>query len=117
VFVLLEKNEDGLELDVNAEVLYQVSWYQVVLIFLFMSLYNMFHTWQDLGYINTRYDIFSIDQDGVRMSKFIEKKLDNDRRYEDGRAFYMSTLDEEDLLYCKKILRPPKEQVSITLDS
>ena len=52
--------------------------------------------------------VVEVDKDSVRMSKFIEIKLDC--QYEDGKAFYEAG-KEEDLLYCKKILRPQKEQV------
>ena len=74
-----------------------------------MSYY--FHAWQDSRYVKARYDVISVDQDKVRMSEFIQKKLESDKKYEDGKAFYTSSLDEEDLLYCKKILRAPNELV------
>ena len=75
-----------------------------------MSYY--FHAWQDSRYVKARYDIISVDQDKVRMSEFVQKKLESDTKYEDGKAFYTSSLDEEDLLYCKKILHAPNQLVS-----
>jgi hypothetical protein len=44
------------------------------------------------------------------MSKFIKTKLGC--QYEDRKAFYETSEREEDLLYCKKILRPQKEEVN-----
>jgi hypothetical protein len=44
------------------------------------------------------------------MSKFIKTKLGC--QYEDRKAFYETSEREEDLLYCKKILRPKKEEVN-----
>ena len=38
------------------------------------------------------------------MFNFIERKLNC--QFEDGKAFYEATENEEDFLYCKKILRP-----------
>ena len=75
-----------------------------------MSYY--FRAWQDSRYVKARYDIISIDQDKVRMSEFVQKKLESDTKYMDGKAFYTSSLDEEDLLYCKKILHAPNKLVS-----
>ena len=43
------------------------------------------------------------------MSKFIEVKLNC--QYEDGKAFYEVTENEEDLLYYKKVLRPQTKEV------
>lgn len=43
------------------------------------------------------------------MSKFIESKLSC--QFEDGKAFYEATGNEEDLLYCKKMLRPQIKEV------
>ena len=41
----------------------------------------------------------------MRLSTFIEKKLGC--QYEDGKAFYEMS-EMEDLLYCKKVLRPKR---------
>ena len=58
----------------------------------------------------------------MRLSKFIKTKL-TDCQYEDGKAFYEmveneeatkqeDTIEiEENILYCKKILRPNKNEV------
>ena len=43
------------------------------------------------------------------MSKFIEQKLNC--QYEDGKAFYEVMENEEDLLYCRKVLRPQTKEV------
>ena len=51
------------------------------------------------------------DHDLVRMSKFIEAKLVNDCPFEDRKAFYEVTENEEDLLYYRKILRPETKAV------
>ena len=61
------------------------------------------------------YRVLDVDQDCVRLSKFIETKLNC--QYEDGKAFYEVTEDdlEEDLLYCKKILRPEVDKVCIII--
>ena len=61
------------------------------------------------------YRVLDVDQDCVRLSKFIETKLNC--QYEDGKAFYEVTEDdlEEDLLYCKKILRPEVDKVRIII--
>ena len=61
------------------------------------------------------YRVLDVDQDCVRLSKFIETKLNC--QYEDGKAFYEVTEDdlEEDLLYCKKILRPEVDKVGIII--
>ena len=64
--------------------------------------------WQDPRYMKGKYAVLEVDEDNVRMSKFIETKLNC--KYEDGRAFYEAKR-EEDLLYYKKILRPRKEEV------
>ena len=66
--------------------------------------------WQDSRYKTGNYRILDVDQDCVRMSKFIEKNLNC--QYEDGKAFYEVTENEEDLLYCKKVLRPQTKEVS-----
>ena len=58
--------------------------------------------------MNGQYSVLEADEDHVRMSKFIEAKLDC--QYEDGKAFYEAE-KEVDLLYCKKNLRPQKEEV------
>ena len=62
-------------------------------------------------YWTGNYRVIDVDQDCVRMSKFIETKLKC--QYEDGKAFYEVTENdsEEDLLYCKKILRPQTNKV------
>ena len=70
-----------------------------------------------------RFAVLDIDVDCVRLSKFIETKLNC--QYEDGKAFYEVIKNEqeteededeaereEDLLYYKKILRPEKNEVS-----
>ena len=54
------------------------------------------------------YTVLDVDQDCVRMSKFIETKFNC--QYEDGKAFYEAE-NEEDLLYCKKVLRPQTKEV------
>ena len=61
------------------------------------------------------YRVLDVDQDCVRLSKFIETRLNC--QYEDGKAFYAVTEDdlEEDLLYCKKILRPEVDKVRIII--
>lgn len=56
-----------------------------------------------------KYSVVEVDKDDVRMSKFIETKLNCP--FEDGRAFYEAAEDEEDFLYYKKILRPDKKEV------
>ena len=76
---------------------------------------------QDSNYQTGKYTILDVDVDCVRLSKFIETKLNC--RYEDGKAFYEVTEDkfedheetdaEEDLLYCRKILRPKKNEVFV----
>jgi hypothetical protein len=71
--------------------------------------------WQDSTYMNGEYLVLEVEEDCVRMSKFIETKLGHDCQYEDGKAFYEAE-KEEDLLYCKKILRPQKEQVNFVCD-
>ena len=62
-------------------------------------------------YKSGNYRVLEIDQDCVQLSKFIETKLNC--QYEDGKAFYEVTEDdlEEDLLYCKRILRPQTNEV------
>ena len=55
-------------------------------------------------YRTGNYTVLDVDQDCVRLSKFIETKLNF--KYEEGKAFYEVIENEEDLLYCKKILRP-----------
>ena len=66
-------------------------------------------SWQDPRYINGKYAVLEVDKDNVRMSKFIKTKLNC--QFEDRKAFYEAE-KEEDLLYCKKILRPKKEEVN-----
>jgi hypothetical protein len=60
--------------------------------------------------MNRKYSVLEVDEDCVRMSKFVETKLGSP--YEDEKVFYTAE-KEEDLLYCKKILRPQKEEVNI----
>ena len=62
-------------------------------------------------YRTGNYRVLEVGEDDVRMSKFIETKLNG--QYEDGKAFYEVTENdpEEDLLYCKKILRPQTNEV------
>ena len=71
----------------------------------------MIHGLKDSTYKTGNYRVLEVDQDCVRLSKFIETKLDC--QYEDGKAFYEVTEkdSEEDLLYCKKILRPQTNEV------
>ena len=65
---------------------------------------------QDSIYRTGIYTVLDVDQDRVRMSKFIETKLNC--KFEDGKAFYETTENEEDLLYYKKILRPQTHEVN-----
>jgi hypothetical protein len=60
-----------------------------------------------------KYAVVEVDEDYVRMSTFVEAKLNC--QFEDGKAFYEATEDEEDFLYYKKILRPEEEKVIILL--
>ena len=62
-------------------------------------------------YMTRNYRVLEVIQDCVQLSKFIETKLNC--QYEDGKAFYEVTEkdSEEDLLYCKKILRPQINEV------
>lgn len=64
-----------------------------------------------MNYKTGNFAVLNVDQDSVRMSKFIEAKLNC--QHEDGKAFYEVTESdlEEDLLYCKKILRPQISEV------
>ena len=66
---------------------------------------------QDSVYKTGNYSVLDVDEDCVRLSEFIEAKLN--RKYKDGNAFYEVTEDdpEENLLYCKKILRPEVDKV------
>ena len=64
---------------------------------------------QDSMYQTGNYSVLEVEQDCVRMSKFIETKLNC--KFEDGKAFYEMTENEEDLLYYKKSLRPKKDEV------
>jgi hypothetical protein len=74
-----------------------------------MILYDI---WQDSNYQTGKYTVLDVDVDSMRLSKFIETKLNC--QYEDGKAFFEVTENEgaaeieEDLLYCKKILRPKR---------
>ena len=65
---------------------------------------------QDSRYLNGKYTVLEVDQDCVRMSTFIEMKLNC--QFENERAFYEVTQNEEDLLYYKKILRPKINEVN-----
>lgn len=58
--------------------------------------------------MNGRYTLLEVNEDCVRMSKFIE--TNRNCEYEDRKVFYEAE-KEEDLLYYKKILRPKKEEV------
>ena len=62
-------------------------------------------------YKTGNYRVLEVGEDCVRLSEFIETKLNC--HYEDGKAFYEVTESdsEEDLLYCKKILRPQTNEV------
>ena len=62
-------------------------------------------------YKTGNYRVLKVNEDCVRLSKFIKAKLNC--QFEDGKAFYEVTEDdsEEDLLYCKKILRLQKNEV------
>ena len=66
---------------------------------------------QNSMYKTGNYKVIDVDEDCIRLSKFIETKLDC--KYEDGHAFYEMTEgdSEEDLIYCKKILRPEIERL------
>ena len=72
-------------------------------------MHDTMDSWQDSRYKSGNYRVLDVDQDCVRMSKFIENKLNC--QYKDGNAFYEVTEKEEDLLYCKKILRPQTKEV------
>ena len=104
VFALLEKNKQGLVFKKGSEVLYQVHNENVS-----SHKINILLVWQDSRYQAGNFTVLDVDNDCVRMSKFIETKLKC--KYEDGKAFYEVTENEEDLLYCKKILRPEKDKV------
>ena len=79
--------------------------------------------WQDSNYLTRKYTVLDVDVDCVRLSKFIETKLNC--QYEDGKAFYEVTRNEEateednetekeeDLLYYKKILCLKKNEVFV----
>jgi hypothetical protein len=73
--------------------------------------------WQDSNYQTGKYTVLDVDVDNMRLSKFIETKLNC--KYEDEKAFFDVTENEGaakievDLLYCKKILRPKKNEVAI----
>ena len=64
---------------------------------------------QDSMYRTGNFMVLDVDQDCVRMTKFIETKLNC--KFEDGRAFYEVIKNEENLLYYKKILRPQTNKV------
>ena len=68
---------------------------------------------QDLMYKTGNYSVLDVDEDCVRLSEFIEANLGLNCKYKDGNAFYEVTEDdpEENLLYCKKILRPEVDKV------
>ena len=63
--------------------------------------------------MNGKYALLEVDQDHVRMSKFIEGELGY--QFEDRKAFYEVTENEEDLLYYRKMLHPKKEHVIINV--
>ena len=71
--------------------------------------YNYYDTRQDSKYQTGNFTVLDVDLDCVRLSKFIERKINC--QYEDGKAFYEVTENEEDLLYYKKILRSPRHKV------
>ena len=50
-----------------------------------------------------KYAVVKVDEDNVRMSSFIAGKLKC--QFEDGKAFYEAT-ENEDFLHYRKILRP-----------
>ena len=56
------------------------------------------------------FHVLEVDEDNVQMSKFIEKKLGS-RTFENGRAFYEFT-DEENLIYYKEIVTEQRNKVS-----
>ena len=64
---------------------------------------------QNSKYRNGKYTLLIVDDiddgDCMRLSTFIEKRLGY--QYEDGKAFYEMS-EMEDLLYCKKVLRPKR---------
>lgn len=106
------KKKTGLILK-DSEVLYQVCIFNLLWWIASKAHANLIHTWsmdlrQDSKYIKGKYRVLEVDKDRVRMSKFIETKLKC--QFEDWKAFYEAE-SEEDLLYCKKILRPIKEEV------
>ena len=110
VFVLLPQNKQGLILKEGSEVLYQV--YMLLYKPQYLYIYNgAMDLWQDSRYLKGIYSLLEVDQDHntVRMSKFIENELNC--QFEDEKAFYEITESEEDLLYCKKILRPQTREV------
>lgn len=59
------------------------------------------------------YRVLEVDEDCVQMSEFIKKKLKCE--FEDRKTFYEMTENKEDLLYCKKILRPQTKEVTFKL--
>ena len=63
-------------------------------------------------YKTGNYTVLDVDEDCVRLSRFIETKLSC--KYEDRNAFYEVEEgdSDEDLLYCTKILRPEVDKVS-----
>ena len=71
----------------------------------------MIHGLKDSTYKTGNYRVLEVDQECVRLSKFIETKLNC--QYKDGKAFYEVSGDdsEEDLLYYRKILRPQTNEV------
>ena len=58
-----------------------------------------------------KYTVVEVDEDNVRMSKFIGRKLNC--QFEDGKAFYEAIDNEEDFLYYRKILRPEIREVNL----
>ena len=63
--------------------------------------------------MNGNYTVLDVDEDNVKMSTFIEAKLNC--KYEDDKAFYEAG-KEEDLLHYRKILRPQKKRLILYRD-
>ena len=126
VFVLLEQKKQGLVLNKDSEVLYQVYIKLINLKPCILISVYYYILWQDSNYQTGKYTILDVNDDCVRLSKFIETKLTG-CQYEDGKAFYEVMENEaatkqeesdaieieENLFYCKKILRPIKNEVYI----
>ena len=65
--------------------------------------------WKDSMYQTGNY---KVDEDCVRMSKFVEKNFKLNCKFEDRKAFYEAE-KEEDLLYYKKVLCPQKNVIEV----